>query len=51
MTNDQYELLEMIRNSKDPEQAILTALGVIIDYLTQHESSATPSDVAIQEHD
>lgn len=49
MTNDQTELLDMIRNSKDPEKAILTALGVIIDYLSQPESSATPSDVDSRE--
>lgn len=49
MTNDQTELLDMIRNSKDPEKAILTALGVIIDYLSQHESFEEQVDVDSRE--
>ena len=33
------ELIELIRENDNPEQAILTATLVILDYLKQHESS------------
>ena len=33
------ELIKLIRENDNPEQALLTATLVILDYLTQHESS------------
>ena len=35
MTNTELELLNLIRNSDDPEQAIITAIKIITDYLKQ----------------
>lgn len=39
MTNNEIELLNVIRESDNPEQAILVAIDVILSYLEQHESS------------
>ena len=39
MTDNETALLEMIRNNENPEQAILVAIGVIIDFLNRPESS------------
>ncbi len=33
------ELIKLIRENDNPEQALLTATLVILDYLKQHESS------------
>lgn len=38
MTNNEIELLNVIRESDNPEQAIIIAIDVIISYLKQHES-------------
>ena len=35
MTNTELELLNLIRNSDDPEQALLIAIKIITDYLKQ----------------
>ena len=42
MTNNEIELLNVIRESDNPEQAILIAIDVILSYLKQHESSEWP---------
>lgn len=39
MTNNEKELIEIIRESKDPEQALLTATAVILDFLKPRGSS------------
>ena len=39
MTNNEIELLNVIRESDNPEQAIIIAIDVILSYLKQHESS------------
>ena len=33
------ELIKLVRENDNPEQALLTATLVILDYLKQHESS------------
>lgn len=39
MTNNEKELIKIIRESKDPEQALLTATAVILDFLKLQGSS------------
>ena len=33
MNENEIRLIEMIRNSKDPEKALITAVNVIVDFL------------------
>lgn len=49
MTENEIKLLEMIRKNDNPEQALLTAVKVIVDYLNRHGSSESISSVASQE--
>ena len=42
-SENNLELLQMIRENEHPDQALLTATLVILDFLTQHESSEAPS--------
>ena len=39
MSDTSIELIRMIRDSDDPEKAMITATLVILDFLVQHESS------------
>lgn len=39
MTNNERELLKLIRENDNPEQALMTATNIIISFLKQHESS------------
>ena len=39
MTNNEIKLLDLIRNNENPEQALVTAIQVITDYLKHCESS------------
>ncbi len=45
MTPNEIRLIEMIRNSSNPEQAILTATVIMIAFLKQPESSAAQAPV------
>ena len=38
MTNNEIELLNLIRENDNPEQALSTAIEIIIKYLEQPES-------------
>ena len=38
MSNNELELIELIRENDDPERALIVALEVIADYLAQHGS-------------
>lgn len=38
MSNNELELIELIRENDDPERALIVALEVIADYLGQHGS-------------
>ena len=38
MTNNEKELLEMIREHNDPEQALLTAMRIITDFLEKENA-------------
>ena len=33
MTENEVKLIEMIRNSRDPEKALVTAVNIIVDFL------------------
>ena len=39
MTDEKIELLKLILENDNPEEAVLTAAAIIFDYLKQHESS------------
>lgn len=43
MTNNEQELIYIIRNSKDPDRALQIATEIILDYLMQRESSQSQS--------
>lgn len=47
MTENEIKLLDMIRANDDPEQALLTAVGVILDFLSHHESTESISSVEL----
>ena len=38
MTEKEKELVKLIRENDNPEQALMTATVIILNYLTQHES-------------
>jgi hypothetical protein len=50
MTENELQLVNLIRNSAHPEQAIVTALTVILDYLKQDESFEAQAPAYPQEH-
>lgn len=50
MTRNEQELIEMVRNHKDPELALAAAVEIITDWLRQHGSSGAPSAGDPQEH-
>ena len=39
MTDNEQELIKLIRENDNPEQALMTATVIILDFLKQHESS------------
>lgn len=39
MTENKTELIRLILENDNPEQAVLTAAAIILDLLTQHEAS------------
>lgn len=49
MTNYEKELIHIIRNNSNPEQAIITATAIILDFLKQHESFEEQAAVYLQE--
>ena len=38
MTNNELELLKLIRENDNPEQTLVTAIDIILKYLEQPES-------------
>ena len=48
MTENNIELINIIRENDNPEQAILTATAIILDFLKQHESSEVQAAVCLQ---
>lgn len=49
MTDNERELMDMIRNHKNPEEALKGAISVILAYLALHESSRVPSSAVPRE--
>ena len=49
MTANETELINLIRENDNPEQALVTAVDIILLYLTQHESSEAQVAVGLQE--
>ena len=39
MTDQEIELIKLIRENDNPEQALMTATVIILGFLKQHESS------------
>ena len=50
MTQNELELINIIRNSNNPNQAVITATKIILDYLKQLGSSQEQASVVLQEH-
>ena len=50
MTDNEKELINMIRENDNPEQALMTATVIILNYLAQHESSAIQVPAYLQVH-
>jgi hypothetical protein len=48
MTKNELELINIIRENDNKEQAIFTAMEVILSFLEQHESFPIPSAVSLQ---
>lgn len=49
MTNNQIELLNIIRENDNPTRALMTAIDIILLSLVQPESYPAPSSVSLQE--
>ena len=43
MTKNEYELMYLIRTNENPQKALLTAIDIICQYITQHLSSPEQS--------
>jgi hypothetical protein len=42
MTKNEQELLNIIRSSEDPQEAMMTAIEIICHYIKLHGSSQVP---------
>ena len=51
MTNNEKELIHIIRNNDNPAKALETAVAIIADFLKQLESSEAQAAVYPPEHD
>ena len=49
MTENEKELIKIIRENDNPEQALVTAVETILSYLKQHESFEAQAAVVLQE--
>ena len=50
MTENQSELIALIRENDSPEQALMAAALIIVGFLKQHESSVEQAVVYHQVH-
>ena len=48
MTDNEQELIKLIRENDNPGQALMTAAVIVLGYLKQHESSATQGSADLQ---
>ena len=49
MTENEKELIKLIRENDNPENAIMTATAIIVDFLKQLGSSEEQAPVCLQE--
>ena len=49
MTENEKDLIKIIRENDNPEQAIVTAVETILSFLKRHESSVEQAAVGLQE--
>ena len=50
MKDNEIELLNMIRENDNPEQALMTAAVIILGFLKQHESSEAQAAAGLPAH-
>ena len=50
MTENEKELISLIRENDNPEQALMTATVILLGFLKQHESSEVQASVGLQVH-
>lgn len=50
MTENEYELIRMIRENDNPECALMTATVIILDFLKLHGSSEVQAVDGLREH-
>ena len=50
MTDNEMELINMIRENDNPEQALMAATVMILGFLKQHESYPKASVAYLQAH-
>ena len=48
MTKNKKELLSIITENDKPEQAMMTAIAIVLNYLKQHESFEEQASVGLQ---
>ena len=48
MTENEKELIRMIRENDNPEEALMTAAVIILGFLKQHESFEAQAPVCLQ---
>ena len=49
MTANESELIRLIRENDNQEEALITAVNVILSHLKQHESSEAQAPAVLQE--
>ena len=49
MTDNEKELINLIRENDNPGQALMTAAVIVLGYLKQHESSVAQESADLQE--
>lgn len=50
MTDNEKELINIIRENDNPEKALVTATVIILDFLKLHGSSEAPASVDLRAH-
>ena len=48
MTENEKELIKLIRENDNPEQALMTAAVIVLGFLKQHGSSEAQAPVCLQ---
>lgn len=50
MTDNEMELIKMIRENDNPKEALMMATVIILDFLKQHGSSEVQAVDSLREH-